>query len=172
VFINYRLCLCPKTGYLDVLAIKVGHSHFLVQIYIYIQLDILQEWVDTWKIKINQAKSVHVTFATKRSLCPPVTMNNVLIPMQPNVKYLVFHLDQRLTWRTHIKTKRHHFNLKLRGMYWLLGRRSKLSLENKLFLYKCVFKPVRTYGIQLWACSEAVPYTNHPTAAVKIFCGP
>jgi len=51
-------------------------------------LDVLQEWVDTWKIKINQANSVHVTFTTKRTICPPVTMNNVLIPMQPDVKYL------------------------------------------------------------------------------------
>jgi len=33
-------------------------------------LDILQEWVDTWKIKINQAKSEHVTFTTKRTVCP------------------------------------------------------------------------------------------------------
>jgi len=75
-------------------------------------LDILQKWVDTWKFKINRAKSVHVTFTTKRTLCPPVTMNNILNPMQPDVKYLGFHLDQRLTWRTHIKTKRHHLNLK------------------------------------------------------------
>ena len=47
--------------------------------------NILQVWVDTWKIKINQAKSVHVTFTTKRTLCPPVTTNIVLIPMQPDV---------------------------------------------------------------------------------------
>jgi hypothetical protein len=40
-------------------------------------------------------------------------------------------------------------------MYWLLGRRSKLSLENKLLLYKCEFKPVWTYGIKLWGCSKS-----------------
>jgi hypothetical protein len=40
-----------------------------------------------------------------------VTMNNILIPMQTEVKYLGLHLDQRLTWRTHTKTKRHHLNL-------------------------------------------------------------
>jgi hypothetical protein len=39
-------------------------------------------------------------------------------------------------------------------MYWLLGRRSKLSHENKLLLYKCVLKPVWTYGIQLWGCAK------------------
>ena len=31
-------------------------------------LNILQVWVDTWKIKINQAKSVHLTFTTKHTL--------------------------------------------------------------------------------------------------------
>jgi len=39
-------------------------------------------------------------------------------------------------------------------MYWLLVRRSKLSLENKLLLYKCVLKPVWTYGIKLWDCAK------------------
>ena len=39
-------------------------------------------------------------------------------------------------------------------MYWLLGRRSKLSLENKLLLYKYVLKPMRPYGIQIWGCAK------------------
>ena len=39
-------------------------------------------------------------------------------------------------------------------MYWLLGRRSKLSPQNKLLLYKCVLGPVCTYGIQLWGCAK------------------
>jgi hypothetical protein len=83
-----------------------------------------------------------------------VTLDNIQIPMRSEVKYLGLHLDQRLTWRTHIRTKRHHLDLKLRSMYWLLGRKSKLSLENKLLLYKCIIKPVWTYGIQLWGCAK------------------
>jgi hypothetical protein len=35
-------------------------------------------------------------------------------------------------------------------MYWLLGRKSQLSLSNKLLLYKTILKPIWTYGIQLW----------------------
>jgi len=81
-------------------------------------------------------------------------MHNVPIPMRPTVKYLGLYLDQRLTWSTHIKTKRLHLNLKLRSMNWLLGRKSQLSLANKLLLYKCVLKPVRTYGVQLWGCAK------------------
>jgi hypothetical protein len=35
-------------------------------------------------------------------------------------------------------------------MSWLLGRKPKLSLENKTLIYKCILKPIWTYGIQLW----------------------
>jgi hypothetical protein len=38
-------------------------------------------------------------------------------------------------------------------MYWLLGRKSQLSVRNKFLLYKQVLKPIWTYGIQLWGCA-------------------
>jgi len=39
-------------------------------------------------------------------------------------------------------------------MYWFLGKKSSLSLENKLLLYKVIIKTIRTYGIELWGCSS------------------
>jgi hypothetical protein len=39
-------------------------------------------------------------------------------------------------------------------MFWLLGRKYKLSIENKLLLYKCKTEPMRTYGVQLWGCMK------------------
>jgi hypothetical protein len=39
-------------------------------------------------------------------------------------------------------------------MYWLMGRRSALSIHNKLILYTQILKPVWTYGIQLWGCTK------------------
>jgi hypothetical protein len=39
-------------------------------------------------------------------------------------------------------------------MYWLLGRKSQLSLSNKLLLYKTILKPIWTYGIQLWSTAS------------------
>jgi len=35
-------------------------------------------------------------------------------------------------------------------MYWLLGSKSQLSIENKLLLYKTILKPIWVYGVQLW----------------------
>jgi hypothetical protein len=39
-------------------------------------------------------------------------------------------------------------------MYWLLGRKSKLSVNNKLLIYKTLFKPIWAYGIQLWGTAS------------------
>jgi hypothetical protein len=39
-------------------------------------------------------------------------------------------------------------------MYWLLGRKSLLSLSNKILLYKTILKPIWTYEIQLWGTAS------------------
>jgi hypothetical protein len=39
-------------------------------------------------------------------------------------------------------------------MYWLIDRKSQLSTQNKYLLYKCIIKPIWTYGVQLWGCAK------------------
>jgi hypothetical protein len=95
-----------------------------------------------------------VTFTTRRETCPPVHLNDVQIPQENHVKYLGLHLDRRLTWHTHIFAKRKQLGLSLTEMYWLLGRKSKLSINNKLLIYKVILKPIWTYGIQLWGTTS------------------
>jgi hypothetical protein len=80
-------------------------------------LDLLQEWFDKWKIKINQTKSSQLTFTTKRTNCPPAAINNIQIPVQTEVKYLGLYLEQKLTWQRHIQTKRQQLNLKVRQVH-------------------------------------------------------
>jgi hypothetical protein len=77
-------------------------------------------------------------------------MGNVDLPQKNEVKYLGVHHDRRLTWAKHIKSKRKQLNLKVKQMKCLLGRRSAISIESKLLLYKAALKPVWTYGIELW----------------------
>jgi hypothetical protein len=57
-------------------------------------------------------------------------------------------------WKTHIKMKRQQLTLKTRQTNWLIGKRSQLSLENKVLLYKAILKPIWTYSIELWGCAK------------------
>ena len=113
-----------------------------------------QQWFKIWRIIVNENKSVQVTFTLRKETCPSVYLNGKHIPQSDKVKYLGMHLDRRLTWKDHIWSKRKHLNLKLAKIYWLLGRNSKLSIENKLLIYKSIIKPVWTYGIQLWGTAS------------------
>jgi hypothetical protein len=54
----------------------------------------------------------------------------------------------------HVKAKRRQLELKRKNMNWLINRKSQLSLENKITLYKAIIKLVWTYGRELWGCSK------------------
>jgi hypothetical protein len=79
-----------------------------------------------------------------------IKINDCQLPQVEDAKYLGMHLDRRLAWKKHIFSKRKQLGLTLSYMYWLIGRKSKLSLDNKVLLYKSILQLVWTYGIQLW----------------------
>jgi hypothetical protein len=95
-----------------------------------------------WRMKANETKSAQVTFTLKKDTC--VQLNNNHLPQTDAVKYLGVHHDRKLTWRNHISSKRKQLDLKLRNMYWIIGRKSQLSLANKLLVYKAILKPIWT----------------------------
>ena len=88
--------------------------------------------------KVNKTMSALVTFTNRRTDCPHVTINGAQLPVRNKVKYLGLILDQKLRLRSHITAKKTQINFKLRQMNWLIGRKSKLTTENKLLMYKAV----------------------------------
>lgn len=117
-------------------------------------LNEFQVWLQKWRVKVNVTKSSHITFTLRRENCPPVSLNNILLTEVESVKYLGVHIDRRLTWKNHIWSKRQQMELKVRKLNWLLCKNSKLSLVNKITLYKVMIKPIWTYGIQLWGTAS------------------
>ncbi|GBP06782.1 RNA-directed DNA polymerase from mobile element jockey [Eumeta japonica] len=110
-----------------------------------------EQWLKLWRIKVNEQKCVHVTFTLPRKTCPPTQV----VTQHSCVKYLGIHLDQRLTWKFHIKAKLTQMKLKLAQLHWLIGRNSTLSLDCKLLIYKSLMKPIWFYGAQLWGTASA-----------------
>jgi hypothetical protein len=103
---------------------------------------LFQSWLQTWKIKINESKSPYLTFTLRNDPSPPIYLNNVEIPPVATVKYLGLHLDNKLNWKDHIIKKRKQIDLRYKEPYWLLGRKSHLSVNNKLLLYKSIITPL------------------------------
>jgi hypothetical protein len=125
-------------------------------------LNVLQQWLCKWKIKVNNNKSLQIMFTTRPTECPPVMLNDEPIPMKNEVKYLGLHHDRRLTWKAHTKTKKQQLKIKTKQMNWLIGRKSQLSLENKLLIYKVILKSIWTYGIELWGCVKPSNFKINP----------
>ncbi|CAG9131752.1 unnamed protein product [Plutella xylostella] len=117
-------------------------------------LDKVHTWMNEWRIKASALKSSHITFTLRKQDCPAVNLGGELLPHCNVVKYLGFHLDRKQTWKTHIKQKRDQLNHQYKSLEWLLGRKSRLSVENKTLIYKSVLKPIWTYGIELWGTAK------------------
>jgi hypothetical protein len=105
-------------------------------------------------MKVNETKSLQITFILKKNMCPAIQLNNKQLTKTDDAKYLGTHLGRNRTWRKHVFTKRKQLDRKLRKLYWITGRKSQLSLENKLLEYKAIPKPIWTYGVQLWGSAS------------------
>lgn len=66
-----------------------------------------------------------------------------------SVRYLGMQQDKRVTWKKYIKSKRDVLNMPFRNIYWLMTRHSKLSIDNKLLIFK-----IWVCGAQLWGCAS------------------
>jgi len=91
----------------------------------------------------------------RHSVDLPLFAQGARIPTKWEVKHLGLHYDRHLTWADHIREKCDQLRKKTKSYYWLLGRRSPLSLENKRLLYLSVIKPIWLYGLQLWGRASA-----------------
>jgi Reverse transcriptase (RNA-dependent DNA polymerase)/Endonuclease-reverse transcriptase len=124
-------------------------SHFLQ-----VHLNSVAAWCHKWRIKLNPKKSSHITFTLRRSPSPPVFLNNNLLPSADIVRYLGLYLDKRLTWNPHTRLKRQETNRRYRLLLRLLDGRSKLTMPNKLLIYKTIIQPTWAYGLELWGSTK------------------
>lgn len=131
--------------------------------------DAISNWCKTWKIKLNETKSVHVNFTLKKIQNQPnVTLNNIEVPIENKAKYLGMTLDTKLHWKEHVKIKRKELDLKYRDLYWLIGRSSTVSIYNKTLIYNQVLKPAWCYGIQICGCAKEVHINKFQTFQNKV----
>jgi hypothetical protein len=112
-------------------------------------INAINSWTKQWRVILNEIKSAHVNFTNRKVRYIRVTIDGNRIPLSNTAKYLGMTLDAKLRWKEHVKKKVEELNIKHRKVKWPLGRKSQLSIENKILVYNQIIKPVWTYGIQL-----------------------
>lgn len=105
-----------------------------------------------WKISVNGDKTV-LMFHTRRRRrqLPPesIELNGAVIPRSTSVKYLGFHLDNRLTFKNHITKTLHKTDNVCKALYPLIGRNSLATKKLKLKIYKTYIRPSLLYAAPL-----------------------
>lgn len=102
-----------------------------------------------WKINLNKSKTQALFFTKRRTRevpNSPLNIFNTQVEWQKEAKYLGIILDSKLTFKKHIDFVIEKINKIIKIYYPIINRKSKLSLDNKLLLYKVCFRSIMTYG--------------------------
>lgn len=110
---------------------------------------IIHKYMKRWKININKDKTQAIYFTHRRILeLPPPTIRifESDVKWETEVKYLGIFFDKKRLFKAHIDYVISKVNKLVKILYPIINRKSKLSTDNKLLLYKAVFRPIMTYG--------------------------
>lgn len=118
-------------------------------------VEILSNFYNKWKIKLNADKFQAIFFSRKRKSCylPSnqfIQINGIDIAWENSVKYLGIHLDTKLTFNHHINCTIKKVNIAIKLLYPFINRRSALTIENKVIIMKVIFQAILLYGSPVW----------------------
>lgn len=81
-----------------------------------------------------------------------ISLQEIFTLFLSQVKYLGIILNKRLTWGLHLKFKRKSLNSRLHLLRPIL--KSKIPVQNEILIYKSMFRPIWSYGAQIWGCTK------------------
>ncbi|GFV49503.1 RNA-directed DNA polymerase from mobile element jockey [Trichonephila clavipes] len=93
------------------------------------------------------------SFANPTPLAHADTSRDVLPRGGTSHRFLGLHMDSRLTYKKHIDYFSEKFWGKINLAISLIGRKSPVSIENKVILCKQVLRPVITYASPVWGAA-------------------
>jgi hypothetical protein len=120
----------------------------------------LETWFRLWRIDVNPDKSSAILF-TRRRLHRPVgeiVMFDLPIPWKNEVRYLGISFDNHLRFNNQVEHAKTRSQMVRGQLNSLVNRRSKMSIKNKLTIYRTMIRPFMMYGSAIWG---TVSRTQH-----------
>lgn len=119
------------------------------------QLQKFENWANKWRLRVSAEKSQYVMYTLKNELeIASPTMYGESIPEASVAKYLGLYIDKKLLFDVHLNKKKEQLKLLRNKFYWLTGRESSLNLQNKVLIYKTIFRPMWAYCAVLWGAAR------------------
>ncbi|GFS80721.1 RNA-directed DNA polymerase from mobile element jockey [Trichonephila clavipes] len=115
----------------------------------------LETWLIKWRIAINTDKTNAIIFRKRRAntMPPQLKLFDESINWTFQTSYLGLILNDNLTYQPHFNEIKQKYWTKHFSLIELLGRKSKLSLKNRIFIYKTYLRPMLTYGCAIWGAA-------------------
>ena len=109
----------------------------------------LEKWSDTWQMKFNPAKCVHLAITNKKTYiknCYQIYCQN--IKQASSTKYLGITIDQHLTWTDHINEICNKANI---AKAFLKRNIHQCPISIKGNCYKSLVRPILEYAAAVWS---------------------
>jgi len=120
---------------------------------------VLLRYFTRWKLQVNIHKREAILFTRRRPAAPaPLHFHHTAIPWNSQVRYLGLLLEPQLLFTRHLTSVIHKATDILRQIFPLLALDSKLSIPNKITLYKLVIRSVLTYAAPVWSNTSSSNY--------------
>lgn len=115
-------------------------------------MTVLEKYFFKWKLMIDIEKTELIIFSHKErdKVVPKLHMYNEEVEHKRQAKYLGVILDPTLTFTKHFVEARKKTFKAIGSMYSLICRKSKMSLSNKLIIYKMIIRPTMLYAAPMW----------------------
>lgn len=122
-------------------------------------LNEVTNWLNNWKIAVNQEKTQAICFNKKHRIPDRnLKQNGQPIAWANNAKYLGLTFDRKLTWKTHTDNQKKIGTIAMIQLYPLL-KNEHFNLRYKLMIYLTVIRPAITYAAVSWG-SAAPTHIN------------
>lgn len=153
IYVN-DLCLCLKHAnhilYADDTTLYIiGRNRKLLFHQMTDDLNNLSMWFRANKLALNTDKTNYIVFSDKHTDTPDLelSIDNKLLKQVTTTKFLGIHMDNYLSWETHVN----HISKKLTtGLYVLNSLKHSLPSCNLRMIYSCIMHCHIIYGCILW----------------------
>jgi hypothetical protein len=110
-------------------------------------LNMILDWSNYNKLSINLKKTKWIFFTNRKVLIPKLYLNDIEIENVRSFKYLGFHMDERLNYKTHVK----YIKTRLSRVKYLSRRiRPYLTIESARCIYYGLVHSIVSYGLLVW----------------------